>query len=795
MRLTLRTLLAYLDNTLDPNDAELLRAKLEESGFATQLVQRIRNSLTSAELTAPPPDSVHPIGEANVISEFLDSTLTTEQVAEIERACLESEPHLAEAAACHQILTMVLGKPAAVSDQLRQRIYLLPDSKGPPTGSFSSVSIPADGTLGATQDELPIAEDDLHAAGKTVQPVGPADSGVSDAPTRLRESESIDQELPADAPPGIAGSRGREHLEVSDVYGGSIRPSRITPWLVTLALAGVLLFALSQIFAPLLEQRTAQKKQPEQRISLTPDVELAEPAEDVDHTPDSIDETPSSDTSPTDNNEDAPEDGQAEASSSNPDAEAALETPHKTDDDQATASPTEEATTTETPVAPARDEEMPDRVDSVAADAPDKSGDHIPDPLPMEKEDAVPAEEPPASKDLEKPDKPPVEPAPAADVVPVANLTTDKTFLVSRIGDGKWLRVGKETMIGDGVPLINPPGFRSSMSIPDGQFVLTLVDATSASWVKSQDENALPNVNIDFGRALLTAKQADVTTTAILGGSPVTITMNEPETVVGIEVRYFRAPGMDPSVPENHARVARVFSIQGDFQLQTEFGNHTVKTGQQWLLRGAEAAPVGAMTATPAWVDPPNARDASIESEARDGLLQLINNEQELMLDLREAVTFRRSEVGALAAQTLLLMGHGDVYFGGDGVLGNPKQRAYWPEHYRALRTVVDYNPESAEALAKSITEMDAADGKTLYRLLVGFSEKQLVENGDEELVDLLDSSSMAARVLAIENLRAITGTTLYYRAEEDNLTRRAQATKKWRTRQRKGDIRWNVEQ
>ena len=75
MRLTLRTLLAYLDNTLDKEDAEALRLKLSESGFATQLVQRIRGTLTNGNLTAPAHDAVTPIAaEANVISEYLDST-------------------------------------------------------------------------------------------------------------------------------------------------------------------------------------------------------------------------------------------------------------------------------------------------------------------------------------------------------------------------------------------------------------------------------------------------------------------------------------------------------------------------------------------------------------------------------------------------------------------------------------------------------------------------------------------------------------------------------------------------
>ena len=127
MRLTLRTLLAYLDNTFDPQDAEALKSKLSESGFANQLVQRIRSVMVNGHLSAPAPDAMGPVEQANVIGEYLDSTLPVEQVAEIERACLESDAHLAEAAACHQILTIVLKKPAAIPQELRKRIYELPD--------------------------------------------------------------------------------------------------------------------------------------------------------------------------------------------------------------------------------------------------------------------------------------------------------------------------------------------------------------------------------------------------------------------------------------------------------------------------------------------------------------------------------------------------------------------------------------------------------------------------------------------------------------------------------------------
>ena len=42
MRLTLRTMLAYMDDVLDPADADELKRKIEESDFASGLVDRIR---------------------------------------------------------------------------------------------------------------------------------------------------------------------------------------------------------------------------------------------------------------------------------------------------------------------------------------------------------------------------------------------------------------------------------------------------------------------------------------------------------------------------------------------------------------------------------------------------------------------------------------------------------------------------------------------------------------------------------------------------------------------------------
>jgi len=56
MRLTLRTMLAYLDNILEPQDAETLGAKISDSEFASELVYRTLSSIRKANLNAPPLD-------------------------------------------------------------------------------------------------------------------------------------------------------------------------------------------------------------------------------------------------------------------------------------------------------------------------------------------------------------------------------------------------------------------------------------------------------------------------------------------------------------------------------------------------------------------------------------------------------------------------------------------------------------------------------------------------------------------------------------------------------------------
>ncbi|MFO0879373.1 MAG: hypothetical protein U0840_18660 [Gemmataceae bacterium] len=124
MRLTLRTLLAYLDDTLDASEIKEIGEKVAESDAAQELVARLRQVTRRRRLTTPSatgPEATDP----NDVAEYLDNELDSEQVALLEKLALESDVHLAEIAACHQILTLVLGEPALVPPKARERMYAL----------------------------------------------------------------------------------------------------------------------------------------------------------------------------------------------------------------------------------------------------------------------------------------------------------------------------------------------------------------------------------------------------------------------------------------------------------------------------------------------------------------------------------------------------------------------------------------------------------------------------------------------------------------------------------------------
>jgi hypothetical protein len=123
MRLTLRTLLAWLDDTLPAAEVRDIGKQVAESPYAQELVERIHRVTRQRRLTVPSrngPEGTDP----NEVAAYVDNGLEPNQVAEYEKKCLNSDVNLAEAASVHQILSL-LGQKVHVPGEAKARMYHL----------------------------------------------------------------------------------------------------------------------------------------------------------------------------------------------------------------------------------------------------------------------------------------------------------------------------------------------------------------------------------------------------------------------------------------------------------------------------------------------------------------------------------------------------------------------------------------------------------------------------------------------------------------------------------------------
>ena len=123
MRLTLRTLIAWLDDTLTPAEVRTIGQQVAESPFAKELVERVQRVTRQRRLTYPGDLGSEPT-DPNIVASYLDNELPPEQVADYEKRCLTSDVHLAEVASVHQVLSLI-GQKAKVPADAKLRMYRL----------------------------------------------------------------------------------------------------------------------------------------------------------------------------------------------------------------------------------------------------------------------------------------------------------------------------------------------------------------------------------------------------------------------------------------------------------------------------------------------------------------------------------------------------------------------------------------------------------------------------------------------------------------------------------------------
>jgi len=740
MRLTLRTLLAYLDGILEPNDAQDIGKKIEESEVATGLVHRIRDVMRRMRLGSPDLADRNERFDPNTVAEYLDNTLASDGVADFEKVCLDSDIHLAEVASCHQILTLVLGEPVEIDPASRQSMYQIKDAQ-----AAAPVSSAPNPTPIAPSPNAPPTLD-LHK-----------EDGDS-AARKPRAKPTV--------PEYLRESQGRGH------------------WLST-AISVAVVIGFTVVILMVLGQFEPGTPFGDVLIKAG----LVAPAEKV-----ALETEPSPESDAIESSSALPADKGTEASpSAESDKKAEKDTPQKEPAKEPEAAKPEttksEASKPEAAQPAAEVKKEPIKVASNASPAKEPS---VLQMLPKGIEKAVDvaptakqATEPKTRESGEK-DKPVAAP-PALPPEPLGRLMSSDQVLLKDSSNGGWTRIAANQML---FPqrLLALPTYRVKVTLTVG-VTMEILGGTQIELLPSSQQE-LPGIRIIYGRVIMMPlAQAGSKLRIVFGDHTGIITFSNAESIAALEVRRIQAPGTNPEAEPSHM-LADLYASFGGIQW-TEIaagveGKKQLLAPQQKIQFNLDAVsePI-ASKEMPRWitVDPISALDR----RASVAIAAALPVDRLARLGLLELTTTRpQKEVKWLALRCLSYIGqHRDLVT----ALNDAARKPDWPDYIDQLREAVARDAESAAGVRLALEKQYPEQAKVLYRMLWGYSNKDLAAGEDAKLVKALDDDTLAVRVLSFWNLKDLTGVGLFYRPEQPAIKRQPPMLR-WRQRLEAQEIR-----
>ena len=348
-------------------------------------------------------------------------------------------------------------------------------------------------------------------------------------------------------------------------------------------------------------------------------------------------------------------------------------------------------------------------------------------------------------------------------------------------GDSEWHRVGPAATFNTGDKLLVLPTFHPTVTLAAG-ITLQLVPETLIEF--EGIDHGIPIVRLHYGRTVvMTTGKADVKLKLALGETSGILAFDDAEATVGVEVRPFHLPGVDPE--KNQPRLAiALYGINGDVSWNAANGLNPEKlhSPARLVLAADPTQPVTDRD-VPKWTgaDP----ISPLDLRASQDLNAALSEKRPVTQALLELSEHRKAENKSLAARSLALIDEFDPF---DNLLNDREERSVWPIQIESLRAAVARGPAVAAKVRASFERQRGKDGADLYRMLWGYSKDELAAGAAAKLVELLDSDSMDLRVLSFYNLRTITGATFNYRPEQSAASRQI-PVRTWKDRLKEGLI------
>lgn len=754
MRLTLRTLLAHMDDVLDPADSKDVGEKIEGSEFAASLVRRIRAVTADPKLSAPRLHGRVAGLDSNTVAEYLDNVLPAERVEDFERFCLESDVHLSEVASCHQTLALVLGEPAEVPDAARQRMR---------------------GLLTAYEK----GQLDKSAANNRGSD-GAGDAGQGPAATSAAKSATARHH----------GAR-RHTVEVPEYLKESPSTARFWKALAVILLAGLLGLAMIMAFGGFQifdrgEDAVADKDSPPSNPAKSGEGEQSAVDETSAEPDDGSAEAPDNPAHGGDNVPVGPMDDDGAAQGNDQPA-----APGPPGDDPTQALPDDPPVPVMPPGEGTEGQNTNEPSDNVAEpQEPSESDQPLADPTGnaggAPEATAPDATSPEATSDPENPAKvlPPL-PMPGGKAA-VGKYTLPGSVLFRRGADeGEWSRMPALGTLQAGDRLITPPTSRSQVTL-DGGVILDMLGDTSVVLSAPETPGAPPIVEIAYGRLIVADAREPLVMQA--GGEAFEISFNDAASGAAVEVQPFRTPGSSPIDAASRLQVD-VYAFKGTTMLQhAGDAQPAVLAAPARRTLGLDAPAGDAVL--PEWLSKQSLTSA--ERLAHASMEEGLRGEAGSMLlggllELADDRPRKRNEVRTLACRALMSIGRFDSTI---AALGNSEFRASWPVLIESLKRHVARDSATAAAVLEALNmRYGEIRGAELFRMLWGYSDEDLKGGEAEKLVAYLDHAELEFRVLGSWNLRDVTGVgNVFYRPDSPPVQRK-QYVRQWQQRLESGQI------
>ncbi len=749
MRLTLRTLLAYLDDLLEPSQAKELGAKIQESEMASELVSKIRDVIRKRRLTAPVVSGPGCDLDANLVAEYLDNTLSPEGVTDLERICLESDVHLAEVAASHQILTLVLGEPVDIGPLSRERMYALGEAAKTTAPAPVATTIAGQSATVAMKPVAPavpvagLAPAVKPVAGSRLPPTTPAAPPLDEPLAERRAEEPFDRTIPdyLRAPPlwkralplAIAllvivwlGVLFRDQEMVRSILGGK---APVAPAQVAAANGNGAAKVADPSAVPAKEGAPAnQVPAPEQPVAENP-AEMPEK------------------TAP-----EAP--GEQVAAVNNPKAaKPSVDPPPPADADDLV--PATKPTPATKPATPAPEEEpSPFQAPGTAVAKADTTATKT-------KAQTKPS--------VTKPEAPAPEAAPAVRSNPAQYVSPDGIVLHYDADRAGWYQLPHRSHVFADDALAVPEPFDAQIQMGREKHRLTVMGPAIVG-VTDPMKDLPMGINLLRGRIILQPAE----TTDAAGGAPTApakmllsvqgstwrLELADPTTRCGIEVIPREPRQLDEDF-QGHGWHGSLYVWNGSVKVTNSEGQEQTLTAPDSLVLAADPHNPNAETANskdlPNWdrrlstIAQKNARlfadeFKADESSAHDALLGLVDS--------------RVYALSRVAVSCLGLIGDYEMML---EVLDRNEHHESRVEAIKCLRTWVDLEPDNRVKLKEAIAaKFYPQEVDVVYRLIWGYQEQDArSKQTSEQLVDWLEHDRLAVRELAWFYIKSLTNRKL----------------------------------